>query len=174
MSGTGSSVHVPRTIVVMGVSGSGKTTVGRAVAARIGRRFVDADDYHSAANVAKMAAGIGLDDADRRPWLASLNVALRTAEAHGEPVVLACSALKASYRRALFDGLEDPLLVYLAASPALIRERLAGRRGHFASGSLIDSQFAALEPPDPAEALVLDAARSVDDLATAIVEPRSG
>jgi len=155
-------------VVVMGVAGSGKTTVGRAVAGRLGRRFVDADDHHPAANVAKMAAGEPLTDGDRAPWLAALGDLLRACRDRGEPVVLACSALRAAYRSTLLDGAGPHLLVHLDAPPDLIAARLAGRVDHFLPPSLAPSQFAALEAPAAGDALVLDAALPVDVLVARI------
>ena len=130
-------------LLIMGVAGSGKTTLGQAVAAELGWRFVDADDHHSPQARAKMAAGIGLNDADRQPWLASVSALLRTSQ---EPIVLACSALKAAYRRQL------PVrhILFLDITPDLARQRLATRTGHFAGPALVTAQFDALEPPDDA------------------------
>lgn len=134
-------------VVVMGVSGSGKTTLGQLLAARLGCAFIDADDHHPAENVAKMAAGVPLDDADRWPWLDSLNALLR-AQAHD--VVLACSALKQSYRARLCEGIAGCRLVYLKGSIEQIRARLAERQHRYMPVSLLESQFAALEPPTDA------------------------
>jgi len=144
-------------VVVMGVSGSGKTTLGRRLAARLGYAFIDADDHHPKENVAKMAAGVPLDDADRWPWLDSLNALLR-APAHD--VVLACSALKQAYRARLCRGIDDIRLVYLKGSIEQIRTRLAERRHRYMPASLLESQFAALEPPD--EAITVDVAELPD------------
>lgn len=146
-------------VVLMGVTGAGKTTVGRLLAARIGCEFIDADDYHPPENVAKMRAGLPLTDDDRWPWLARLNEALRGRAA----AVVACSALKASYREALMRGLPDPRLVYLRGEKPVIAPRLAGRRGHYMNPALLDSQFATLE--EPASAIVLD----IDETPAAIV-----
>jgi gluconokinase len=134
-------------VVVMGVTGAGKTTVGRLLAARLDAAFLDADDYHPEANVAKMRGGTPLTDADRWPWLARLNAALRAHAARGAAAVLACSALKASYREALLGRVDDARLVYLRGSRETIAARLAGRRGHYMDPALLDSQFAALEEP---------------------------
>ena len=130
-------------VVLMGVSGSGKTTLGRLLAQRLGWRFIDADDHHPAANVAKMASGVPLDDEDRRPWLSLLNQILLKEE----NAVLACSALKEAYRRRLLEGVAAARVVYLRGSKALIAQRLAARKHRYMPASLLDSQFAALEPP---------------------------
>jgi gluconokinase len=141
--------------VVMGVSGAGKTTIGQALAHELGWRFIDADDHHPSANVAKMAAGEPLDDDDRRPWLERLNSLLRS-ETHA---VLACSALRERYRQRLAEGIERIEWVYLKGEPALIRSRLADRRHRYMPASLLDSQFAALEPP--AAAITVDVSADV-------------
>jgi gluconokinase len=138
-------------IVLMGVSGSGKTTIGKLLAEQLGWAFVEADDYHPAANVEKMRGGTPLNDEDRRPWLAALKRRIDDACAKGENVVLACSALKHSYQ----DYLErdEPACVeyvYLHGSEELIRERLARRKGHFMNPNLLHSQFETLEPPEHA------------------------
>jgi gluconokinase len=138
-------------IVLMGVSGSGKSTVGKVLAEKLGWPFVEGDDYHPAANVAKMRAGTPLTDADRKPWLAALRDRMDEALARGESVVLACSALKHAYQ----DYLErhDPArihYVYLEGSEEVIRERLEARKGHFMNPGLLHSQFEALEPPTDA------------------------
>ena len=137
-------------VVVMGVTGAGKTTVGRLLARELGCDFLDADDYHPAANVAKMRAGRPLTDDDRRPWLARLNEVLREYAARSADVVLACSALKASYRDRLLADLPDSRVVYLRGTKALIATRLGARRGHYMNPALLDSQFATLEEPDGA------------------------
>jgi gluconokinase len=128
----------------MGVSGSGKTTVGSALAAALGSTFEDADDLHPAANVAKMAAGHALTDDDRLPWLAAVGAQLSAAEKTG--LVMACSALKRSYRVALLAAEPSIQFVYLEGSRALLEARLGNRHGHFMPASLLDSQLATLEP----------------------------
>jgi gluconokinase len=138
-------------VVLMGVSGSGKTTVGKELADQLGWSFVDADDYHPAANVEKMRRGIPLTDEDRRPWLDALRTRVDGACARGENVVLACSALKHKYQHYLEQ--DDPACVryiYLSGSEELIRERLAARKGHFMNPNLLHSQFETLEPPEGA------------------------
>jgi gluconokinase len=135
-------------LVLMGVSGSGKSTVGKILADQLGWTFVEADDYHPKANVEKMRSGRPLDDDDRRPWLAALRQRIDQACRHGEDVVLACSALTHRYQDYLEQ--DDPpcvRYVYLEGSPELIRKRLAARKGHFMNPALLDSQFEALEPP---------------------------
>lgn len=140
-------------VVVMGVSGVGKSTVGAALAAALGCAFVDADAFHPPANVAKMAAGMPLDEADRRPWLAALAAEIAAWRAAGVDRVLACSALARAHRAALApDG--GVVFVHLVGSPELIAARLAARRGHFMDPALLSSQFATLEPPD--DALVVE------------------
>lgn len=127
----------------MGVSGTGKTTIGEALARKKGWRFLDADDYQPPENVAKMACGQPLDDQDRWPWLATLNSILRTEE----NAVLACSALKERYRRRLAEGVEGVKWVYLHGDFELIRSRMAQRRHRYMPAALLQSQFEALEPP---------------------------
>ncbi len=146
-------------ILLMGVTGAGKTTVGRALAGQLHWCFADADDFHSAANIAKMRAGIPLTDEDRAPWLQSLREVIRGWLAAGENAVLACSALKASYRDILLASSEVKL-VYLRASMALIAARVAARTVSYMNPDLVPSQFATLE--EPHNAVVIDAANTVD------------
>jgi gluconokinase len=148
--------------VVMGVSGSGKTTIGQALARELGWRFIDADDYHPPANVAKMAAGEPLDDEDRWPWLDRLNGVLK----QQMEVVLACSALKERYRSRLAEGIERMVWVYLKGDFDLIRSRLEQRRHRYMPSSLLESQFAALEPPR--QAITVDVGADVADCVAAI------
>ena len=150
--------------VLMGVSGSGKTTIGERVAARLDWRFIDADDHHPAANVAKMSSGIPLEDADRWPWLDELNRLLR-----GErDAVLACSALKESYRKRLVAGVRDWRLFFLTADKALIASRLAARKHRYMPASLLDSQLATLEAP--AQAIRIDVSAPVEHSVDTIVQ----
>jgi gluconokinase len=149
-------------VVVMGVSGSGKSTIGALLAARLGWEFLDADEYHPAPNVAKMAAGIPLADADRRPWLERLNEELR----QRRNAVLACSALKESYRRALCTDV-GCRIVHLRGSVELLRARLQERRHRYMPASLLDSQLAALEPP--AGAIDIDVARPAHECVAVIL-----
>lgn len=153
-------------VVVMGVTGVGKTTVGQLIALRLGARFVDADAFHPPANVAKMRAGIPLDDDDRRPWLAALNALLRDAARRDESVVLACSALKSAYREQLREGIPALRFVHLAGTHELIAHRLAARSGHYMNPALLDSQFATLERPD--DALNFDVGPPPEELADAV------
>ena len=146
----------------MGVSGSGKTTIGVALAQRTGATFADADDYHSPANKAKMHAGTPLTDEDRAPWLATLHGLLRGWYEAGTDGVLACSALKASYRQTLAAGMPEEAvhLVHLDGSKEMIAARLADRHHEYMDPHLLDSQFQTLEVPDDAVRVVND--RPVD------------
>jgi gluconokinase len=146
-------------ILIMGVTGAGKTTVGRALAEQLHWRFADADDYHSVGNVAKMRAGIPLTDLDREPWLEALHGAITDWLAAEENVVLACSALKALYRDELLIA-PDVKLVYLYADRELVAQRLAGRGNHYMNPKLIESQFATLEVA--AGAFTVDASMSTE------------
>jgi gluconokinase len=140
-------------IVVMGVTGSGKTTIGTLLADRLGWKFADADEFHSAANKAKMHAGIPLTDADRLPWLAAIHEQIAKWIAAAQNAVLACSALKESYRQMLWTG-PEARFVYLKGSYDLIAERLRIRKGHFADEHILAGQFADLE--EPGDALTVD------------------
>ena len=141
------------TVLLMGVSGSGKSTVGRALAAELNWPFLDADTLHPPANVAKMASGIPLTDADRWPWFDRIVAEMRRYAAAGKNVVIACSALKEAYRDRLASS-GSLRVVYLKGDAETIAPRLAGRRGHFMPPSLLTSQFATLEEPD--NAIVVD------------------
>lgn len=142
-------------LLVMGVSGSGKSTVASLLAKRLGWVFVDGDTFHTPERIAKMKAGIGLDDTDRAPWLAAMADWIDARLESGDCAVMACSALKRAYRRALTRDRRAVRIVYLAGSRALIDARLAGRRGHFMPARLLDSQFAILEPPGPEEGAIV-------------------
>ena len=149
-------------VVVMGVSGCGKSSVGEALGALLGVPYFDGDDLHPAENVARMAAGVPLTDADRWPWLDRVAAVL----AERAPVIVGCSALKRAYRDRIRAGAGGPVrFVHLAGSRAVIEDRMAARTGHFMPAALLDSQFATLEPPGPDEALTLDVAAPVEALA---------
>jgi gluconokinase len=156
-------------IVLMGMAGSGKSVVGAALAARLGVPFRDADEFHSAANVAKMSSGVPLDDNDRWPWLDAIGAAIRDTPGG---VVVACSALKRAYRDRIIAVAERAVMfVYLDGDRATLAKRLGGRRGHFMPASLLDSQIATLEPPAADEnAIVVSieppVATIVDDICT--------
>jgi carbohydrate kinase (thermoresistant glucokinase family) len=135
----------------MGVSGSGKTTIGEQLAARIGWRYEDADTFHPASNVAKMSAGQPLTDDDRWPWLRAIAAEIDRAAAAGERVVIGCSALRRVYRDVLVHGRNDVRIIYLQGTQALIADRLDHRKGHFMPPGLLTSQFKTLEPPTPDE-----------------------
>jgi carbohydrate kinase (thermoresistant glucokinase family) len=151
------------TIIVMGPSGAGKTTVGRALAAALGWRFIEADDLHTPQNIAKMRAGIGLTHVDRMPWLSAVRREIDAADRAGESVVIACSALTNDYRAMLSADAADVRFVYLHADATLLERRLRERTRHFAGPGLLSSQLATLEDPGP-HALTLDAGQPVDAL----------
>ncbi len=153
-------------VVVMGVTGAGKTTIGRLLAARLGAAFLDADDFHPPENVAKMRAGTALTDADRAPWLERLNAELRARESAGG-VVLACSALKASYRDVLARDVGSVTFVHLTGARALLAERLAARRGHYMNPTLLDSQLATLQAPEGA--IEVDVAATPEAIVDAVL-----
>src|SRR5579871_3161488 len=154
-------------VLVMGVTGSGKTTVGKMLAERLGAEFADADDFHSAANKDKMHRGIPLTDADRMPWLASIHDYLAKENAQQRSVVLGCSALKQSYRAILFDGLSVQL-VYLKGTYEVIDEHLRSRKGHFADDKILAAQFADLE--EPTDAIVVDVRHTPEQIVEEIVK----
>ena len=156
--------------VVMGVSGSGKSLIGAAFARALGVGFVEGDDYHTAANVARMASGIPLTDADRAEWLRSLAARIQKAKDSGTGLVVSCSALKRSYRDILRGAAGELQFVFLQGSRALLAERLTSRRGHYMPPSLLDSQLATLEEPLPDErAWVCDIRESPDDIVAALM-----
>lgn len=148
-------------VIVMGAAGAGKSTIGAALAAELGWSFIDADAFHTADNIAHMRGGTGLTDEDRGPWLTRVRDAIRDPSA--QPVVVACSALKRSYREALTDGVHHARFVYLQAHEALLRERLMNRRGHFAGPALAATQLHDLEAPVD-DALIVDASLPPDVL----------
>jgi gluconokinase len=163
-------------VLVMGVCGCGKTTVGQALANQLGWPFFDADDFHPPANVAKMAKGVALTDTDREPWLDRLAAEMGAVARKGRHAVLACSALKESYRRRIAQGLQNPgaegegdaefRIVYLKGDATTIGPRLALRSGHYMPSSLLASQFAALEEPD--DAMVIDIRQTTEAQAAQI------
>ncbi len=152
-------------IVLMGVTGSGKSTVGNLLAQQLGWRFFEGDDFHSPDNIQKLRRGEPLSDEDRKPWLEAIREAIRAAIDRGENAVIACSALKKSYRKVLQMGGQVDF-VYLKASMSLIEERLKNRVGHFMNPSLIQSQFATLE--EPGEGLQIDAGLSPAEIVQVI------
>ena len=143
--------HPPCALVLMGVSGSGKSTIADRLAARLDWRFEDGDGFHPPGNVAKMSAGQPLTDDDRRPWLQAIADEIDRVSRQGQRLVVACSALKRSYRDILSHGRRDVRFVFLNGSYELIASRLAARKGHFMPPGLLASQFKTLEPPDTSE-----------------------
>lgn len=156
-----------RFFIVMGVSGSGKSVVGKALAQSLGWDFFDADDFHPPANVAKMAGGIPLDDSDRAPWLDTLRELISSSLKADRPAVLACSALKERYRQRLMDGNDGVRLVYLKGSYDLIWSRMIARPGHFMKPTMLQSQFNTLE--EPVDAITVDIALSVEEIVKKIL-----
>lgn len=161
-----------RSIVVMGVAGCGKSTLAHALAKELGLRYVDADEYHSPANVSKMARGEALTDADRHEWLLAMRLLLDAADRALDPIVLACSALKEQYRRLLGIEPQRRPLVYIRISPESASARVAARVCHFMPSSLISSQFAALEPPQ--EAIEVSAEWPLDKAVEYVARALSG
>ena len=153
----------------MGVSGSGKTTVARALAQRLGWRFAEGDEFHSAANVAKMRAGIALTDSDRWPWLDAIAAWIRETRARGERCVVACSALKRAYRERIAGGRDDVRFVHLAGDFDTIAARLGGRKGHYMPLSLLESQFETLEPPLDEPAIAVDVNEAPDTIVAKVI-----
>ncbi|SIQ76138.1 gluconokinase [Micromonospora avicenniae] len=160
-----------RHVVVMGVSGAGKTTVARGISEATGLLFAEADEFHPAENVARMRAGVPLDDAARLPWLRELAGWMAARAAEGRSTVLACSALRRSYRDVLRQGPPTVDFVHLDGPAEVIRDRMARRTGHFMPASLLESQLATLEPAEPDEpVLVLDVSLSPEQLVAAAVD----
>ncbi len=159
-------MNPPQIIVIMGVAGSGKTTVARALAHTLGWGLAEADDFHPPANIAKMSAGQPLTDADRAPWLVALRARIDTALATGTPTVVTCSALKAAYRHALIPSDPRVRLVYLQGTREQLAARLEARQGHFMKPAMLDGQLALLE--EPADALTLNIAPTPAELAARI------
>ena len=157
-----------RFLIVMGVSGCGKSSVGKALASKLGWDFYDADDFHPPANVAKMASGIPLDDFDRASWLASLNELISSSLKANHPGVLACSALKERYRRQLMEGNDGVQVVYLKGSYDLIWSRMEKRTGHYMKPHMLKSQFEALE--EPTKALTVEISAPVNEIIREILQ----
>jgi gluconokinase len=158
-------------LVMMGVSGSGKTTVAKGVADRLGWQMLEGDKLHPPANIAKMSAGTPLTDEDRWPWLHAIAAAIDDWRANGVSGIVACSALKRAYRDILIGPRPDVVLVYLQGSHDLIAKRMAARHGHFMPPGLLDSQFATLEEPGDAERpIVASIAAPPDAICTTIIE----
>jgi len=158
----------PRVVIVMGVAGSGKSTVGLLLAARNGGKFHDADDFHPPANIAKMAAGTPLDDADRTPWLERLRSEVVDATPAGGFTVLACSALKYSYRERLGVGSSGVALAYLHGKTEMLASRLASRTGHYMKAGMLESQLATLETPSADEGVTVGIEASPGEIVQAI------
>ncbi len=154
-------------VILMGVSGVGKTTIGQVLSEKLGWPLFDADEFHSLASIEKMRNGIPLDDADRWPWLDRMNAMLVEKEGRGDSVLLACSALKQVYRDRLAQGTADLRWIYLKGRFDLIRKRLEARKGHYMKAGLLESQFATLEEPD--NALDIDTADTPDAIADHIL-----
>jgi carbohydrate kinase (thermoresistant glucokinase family) len=156
-------------VLLMGVSGAGKTTIGERLAAALGARFHEGDAFHPPENVEKMHRGEPLTDQDRLPWLGAIAAAIAAADRAGTPAVFACSALKRSYRDILRAASSRLRVVHLRGDEALVRSRLEARRGHFMPPTLLPSQFRTLEPPDPGELpIVVDIAASPDAIVAQI------
>jgi carbohydrate kinase (thermoresistant glucokinase family) len=164
-------VTAPRILVIMGVSGSGKSTVAAALADRLGWSLAEGDDFHSPENIAKMQSGTPLTDADRLPWLTSLAAWIETRLKAGQSGIVTCSALKHRYRDLLAGGHSEVRFVYLKGSPEVMARHLAGRHGHFMPASLLASQFDTLEEPGPDEpVLTVDDGQPVAAIVDEIVE----
>lgn len=158
-------------LVVMGVSGSGKSTVARLLANELDRVFAEADEFHPAANIAKMESGVPLTDRDREPWLRSLRDWISEQDAAGRSTVVTCSALRRAYRDVLREATARVVFVHLHGSRELIAGRLSGRTGHFMPPSLLDSQFAALEPlGEDEDGITVDVASSPAEIAAAVID----
>jgi len=157
-------------LVVMGVSGCGKSSAGQAIASSLSWAFIEGDDLHPPENRSKMSAGVPLDDADRWPWLDSIAMNAGASECGGRSVVVACSALKQVYRDRLARAGGDVRFVHLTGDPFIIAQRMRARRNHFMPSGLLQSQLATLEPPPPGERVcVIDLALSVEEIAARAV-----
>lgn len=157
----------PQALILMGVSGSGKTAVGELLSQKLGWPFFDGDDFHPKDNVAKMAAGIPLDDDDRTPWLLNLHDLIADHLARGKPLLLACSALKQTYRDLLLDGNPNTLFVHLKGDFGLIMSRMQARAGHYMKPEMLNSQFETLE--EPTDALTVDIGQNLDRITEEII-----
>jgi gluconokinase len=157
-----------RFFIVMGVSGSGKTSVGKSLASKLGWAFYDADDFHPPENVAKMASGIPLNDADRTPWLASLHDLISSSLKADQPGVMACSALKERYRQQLLEDNDGVKIIYLKGSYDLIWSRMAVREDHYMKPHMLESQFDSLE--EPSDALTMDISGSIEEIVDTILQ----
>jgi carbohydrate kinase (thermoresistant glucokinase family) len=144
------------TLIVMGISGTGKSTLGRALAKKLSWGFIEGDDYHPQVNIEKMRNGTPLTDDDRWPWLDAMHQAIAEKQQHNQPVVVTCSALKKSYRERLVQSLSDIEFIYLCGDPEMILERMTRRKNHFMPAGLLDSQIAAMEPPGDAIFIPID------------------
>ncbi len=158
----------PEFILVMGVAGCGKTSVGKELASRLSWKFFDADDFHSPENIAKMRSGMPLSDADRAAWLEDLHTLVADQIKEHKPAVLACSALKEKYREILLRDCQDVLIIYLKGSYELIWARMKSRFDHYMKPNMLQSQFDTLE--EPTDALVISIASPVDEIVTNIIE----
>ena len=153
--------------IIMGVSGCGKSTIARLLAEKLGWDFLDADDFHSPENISKMKSGIPLNDSDRAPWLASLNKALLSTLKAGRHPVLACSALKESYRATLCRGTNGLQFIYLKGEYDLIWSRISQRKGHYMKPEMLQSQFETLE--EPVDTLALDISLTPEEIVEKII-----
>lgn len=149
-------------LIIMGVSGSGKTTVAKAMSDQFHMSYIEADDFHPASNIQKMTDGIPLTEEDREPWLWHLNNQLKSYQDHGKSCILACSALTRKARAILRTDIQKPVFIFLSCDKATIRDRLHQRRNHFMPASLLDSQFKTLEPPK--EAITIKADQTPDTI----------
>jgi len=159
-------------VVLLGVSGAGKTTIGELLSQRLGWPLLDADDFHPPANIEKMRSGIALTDEDRWPWLDRLNGLLKEKDSNGQSVLLACSALKQKYRDRLAAGCSDLRWVHLKGSFELIASRMTARKGHYMKAGLLESQFAALE--EPIDAIIVDVGAAPEAIADTVEAALNG
>ena len=157
-------------VLIMGVSGSGKTSVGNAIAHHYNALFLDADDFHSSINRQKMSQGQALTDEDRLPWLQTLNKTLLREQTSQNLIILACSALKKSYRKMILNGLDDHMIVFLQGNKDLLKQRLEKRSHEFFNSKLLNSQLATLEPPNTKEATLIEITDSFDEIIKKVLE----